>query len=61
MEDLSLLPLFARMLTESGTTTLDEVALSRKIGSETGGLSATFHSELKYVTVFIITTLTLIA
>jgi len=47
LEDIALLPLFTRMLTEAGTTNYDEVALVRKIGAETGGISATFHTEIR--------------
>ena len=35
------------MVLESGTSQLDHVALNRKIGSETGGLSTSFHSDAK--------------
>eukprot|EP00522_Entomoneis_paludosa_P011191 CAMPEP_0172443904 /NCGR_PEP_ID=MMETSP1065-20121228/4089_1 /TAXON_ID=265537 /ORGANISM="Amphiprora paludosa, Strain CCMP125" /LENGTH=1108 /DNA_ID=CAMNT_0013194295 /DNA_START=114 /DNA_END=3440 /DNA_ORIENTATION=+ len=37
-EDVSLLPLFRRMLTETGAGDLDSVALSRQIGTHTGGV-----------------------
>lgn len=47
-EDLPLLPLFSRMLLESGTSTLDEVTLQRKIGSLTGGISASYYSDVKH-------------
>jgi hypothetical protein len=41
-DDVPLLPLFARMLTETGTKDLDRVALSRVIGARTGGVGASF-------------------
>lgn len=44
---LELLPLFSRMITETGTASLDSVALSRKIGAETGGIYAGFHTDIK--------------
>jgi presequence protease len=47
-EDLPYLPLFVRMLTEAGTATYDEVALSRKIGSQTGGISTSMHTDIKH-------------
>lgn len=47
LEDLPLLPLLSRMLMESGTETMDEVALSRQIGAETGGISIAVHTDLK--------------
>ena len=46
-EDLPLLPLFSRMITEAGTASLDEVNLSRKIGSETGGIGTSFITDVK--------------
>ncbi len=46
-EDLPLLPLFSRMITEAGTATLDEVSLSRKIGSETGGIGTSYITDVK--------------
>ena len=46
-EDLALLPLFSRMLTEAGTSSLDEISLQRKIGSETGGIGASYMTDLK--------------
>ena len=48
LRDLELLPLFSKMMTQSGTTTLDSVAMSRKIGTETGGIRASYHSNLRY-------------
>ena len=47
LEDIPLLPLFAKMLTESGTSTMDQVALSRFIGAETGGVGASWNSGLR--------------
>lgn len=47
-EDLELLPLFSRMLMETGTKDLDETALTRKIGSNTGGIYVSYHNDLKY-------------
>jgi len=46
-DDLPLLPLFSRMLMESGTAAYDDVALSRKIGAETGGISTSYLTDLK--------------
>lgn len=46
-EDLELLPLFSRMITQTGTAKLDSVALSRKIGTETGGIGASYHSSIR--------------
>ncbi|CEM29089.1 unnamed protein product [Vitrella brassicaformis CCMP3155] len=40
VEDIPYLPLFTRMLTESGTSKYDEVGFSRRIGSKTGGVGA---------------------
>jgi Zn-dependent M16 (insulinase) family peptidase len=36
------------MLLESGTSKLDQVSLSRKIGAQTGGISASYYSDLKH-------------
>lgn len=47
MDELELLPLFARMLTETGTKDLDVVSLQRKINSETGGVYASYHTDIK--------------
>lgn len=38
-DDLALLPLFARIMTETGTGDLSDVELSQKIGTHTGGVS----------------------
>lgn len=35
------------MVTQSGTFGLDSVSLSRKIGTETGGVSASYHSSIR--------------
>jgi Zn-dependent M16 (insulinase) family peptidase len=48
LEDLPLLPLFSRMISEAGTATLDETQLSRKIGAETGGISTSFYTDLRH-------------
>ena len=50
LEDLCLLPLFSRMLLEAGTASMDEVALSRRIDAETGGIMASWYSDLKTAT-----------
>eukprot|EP01034_Spumella_vulgaris_P030846 gene30846-38127_t len=47
LDDVPLLPLFARMLTESGTVQYDETALSRRIGTHTGGISVGYHNDLR--------------
>lgn len=47
LEDVPLLPLFGRMLMESGTLRLDETALSRQIGTHTGGISVGYHNDLR--------------
>jgi hypothetical protein len=47
IDELELLPLFARMLTETGTSTLDVVSLQRKINAETGGIYASYHTDIK--------------
>ena len=47
LADAPLLPLFARMLTEAGTTTRSQVDLSRFIGAETGGIGASWNSGLR--------------
>jgi Zn-dependent M16 (insulinase) family peptidase len=46
-DDLVLLPLLSRMLTETGTTDLSEDALTYLIGAETGGIGASFSVDLK--------------
>ena len=38
VDDIALLPLFKRMLTETGAGEFDQVALSRQIGTHTGGI-----------------------
>lgn len=45
-EDLELLPLFSRMISEAGTSSLDETQLSRKIGAETGGVSTSLFTDI---------------
>ena len=40
LEDVPLLPLFTRMMLETGAGDYDSVALSRRIGTHTGGVSA---------------------
>lgn len=42
VSSLPLLPLFSRCLTTLGTSDFDEVAMSRRIGANTGGVSASF-------------------
>eukprot|EP01062_Namystynia_karyoxenos_P067198 TRINITY_DN61095_c0_g1_i1.p1 TRINITY_DN61095_c0_g1~~TRINITY_DN61095_c0_g1_i1.p1 ORF type:complete len:1144 (+),score=404.60 TRINITY_DN61095_c0_g1_i1:76-3432(+) len=44
-EEVALLPLFTRMLLEVGTKELDEVALQRRIGARTGGISASWFAS----------------
>eukprot|EP00526_Cylindrotheca_closterium_P029130 CAMPEP_0113619276 /NCGR_PEP_ID=MMETSP0017_2-20120614/9784_1 /TAXON_ID=2856 /ORGANISM="Cylindrotheca closterium" /LENGTH=1074 /DNA_ID=CAMNT_0000528841 /DNA_START=49 /DNA_END=3273 /DNA_ORIENTATION=- /assembly_acc=CAM_ASM_000147 len=39
VEDITLLPLFSRVMMETGAGELDQVELSRKIGTHTGGIS----------------------
>ena len=39
VEDIALLPLFTRIMKETGAGDYDSVALSRKIGTHTGGIS----------------------
>lgn len=46
-EDLPLLRLFARMLTGSGTASMDETELERRIGINTGGIGASYHTDIK--------------
>jgi len=47
-DELPYLGLFSRMVLESGTSKLDSVALSRKIGTETGGISTSYYSDVKH-------------
>jgi len=47
-DDIPYIPLFLRMLTEAGTSSLDEVTLSRKIGSQTGGIGSSMHTDVKH-------------
>merc|ERR1711871_312927 len=44
-EDLELLPLLTRLITETGTATLSEVELQRQIGSTTGGIAASTYLD----------------
>jgi len=46
--ELVLMNLLTRMMTEAGTDTLDEVGLSRRIGSETGGIGVSKYTDAKY-------------
>jgi Zn-dependent M16 (insulinase) family peptidase len=39
LDDLSLVPLLARLMVESGTSKLDDVHLARRIGAKTGGIN----------------------
>lgn len=48
--DLELLPLFARMLQETGTTRYDLTALTRRIGANTGGISISYHNDIMHTT-----------
>jgi hypothetical protein len=45
--DLELLPLFCRMVMETGTSEMDEVTLERTMGTETGGIGTSLFSNLK--------------
>ena len=45
--DVPLIPLFTRLLMESGTAHFDDVTLSRKIGTNTGGLGASVYADVK--------------
>jgi presequence protease len=45
---LPLLPLFSRLIREAGTENFDEVALTRRIGATTGGISTSYLSDLKH-------------
>lgn len=47
-EDIPYLSLFSRMIMESGTKDFDEISVSRKIGSETGGISTSFFTDMKH-------------
>ena len=46
-EDLPLLRLFARLLTGAGTDKLDETALERHIGTNTGGIGVSYHTDIE--------------
>ena len=45
LEDLPILGLFSRVIMETGTSSMDRVQLSRRIGSQTGGVYATFLAD----------------
>lgn len=47
VDDLDILSLFARMLMETGTDTLDEAGLTFKIGTNTGGISVSYFNDMK--------------
>src|SRR5690606_33054749 len=47
MDDWKYLPVFNRLFMESGTSKLDDVVLSRKIGAQTGGIGSSFTPYLK--------------
>lgn len=44
-DDIALLPLFARIMTETGTGDMTDVELSQKIGTHTGGVSVSLMSR----------------
>ncbi|CAN0479652.1 unnamed protein product, partial [Hapterophycus canaliculatus] len=45
LEDMPILGLFSRIMMETGTSEMDRVQLSRRIGSQTGGVYATFLAD----------------
>lgn len=45
LEDIPILGMFSRVMMETGTSKLDRVQLSRRIGSQTGGVYATFMGD----------------
>lgn len=45
LEDMPILGLFSRVMMETGTSEMDRVKLSRRIGSQTGGVYATFLAD----------------
>mmetsp|Transcript_7600 Transcript_7600/g.11407 ORF Transcript_7600/g.11407 Transcript_7600/m.11407 type:complete len:1060 (+) Transcript_7600:42-3221(+) len=47
ISEIPLVPLFTRMLTETGTSEYDAVALRRAIGAQTGGLSASALATMR--------------
>lgn len=55
-EDLELLPLFTRLLMESGTVNYTPTQLTRMIGTHTGGISISFHNDLKHSSTILDTT-----
>jgi len=46
-EDLELMPLFTKMLMESGTSDCDLATMTRRIATSTGGIGVSLHSDLK--------------
>eukprot|EP00638_Chattonella_subsalsa_P000190 CAMPEP_0117753950 /NCGR_PEP_ID=MMETSP0947-20121206/12545_1 /TAXON_ID=44440 /ORGANISM="Chattonella subsalsa, Strain CCMP2191" /LENGTH=1031 /DNA_ID=CAMNT_0005572959 /DNA_START=256 /DNA_END=3351 /DNA_ORIENTATION=+ len=48
LEELVLLPLFSRLIRESGTSTMDRIALDESIGTHTGGIRSAFMVSQKY-------------
>jgi len=47
LDEIPLIPLFTRMLLETGTSDLDAVSLQRRIGARTGGISISSLSQQK--------------
>ncbi|CAN0127407.1 unnamed protein product [Ectocarpus sp. 6 AP-2014] len=45
LEDMPILGIFSRVMMETGTSEMDRVQLSRRIGSQTGGVYATFLAD----------------
>lgn len=45
LEDYPILGLFSRVMMETGTSEMDRVKLSRRIGSQTGGVYCTFLAD----------------
>lgn len=45
VEDMPILGMFSRIMMETGTSEMDRVQLSRRIGSQTGGVYATFLAD----------------
>lgn len=45
LEDMPILGMFTRIMMETGTSEMDRVQLSRRIGSQTGGVYATFLAD----------------
>jgi hypothetical protein len=46
LDDIHLLPLFSRMLFETGTKSMDSVTLSQHIGIKTGGINSGYTSNI---------------